>query len=34
MLTKPGRYARSIEIVCKPYGKEPGVIARGAEKVK
>jgi hypothetical protein len=34
MLTKPGRYARSVEVICTPYGNELGAIAPGAEKVK
>ena len=34
MLTKPGRYARSVEGICTPYGNELGAIAPGAEKVK
>jgi hypothetical protein len=34
MLTKPGRYTRSVEVVRTPYGRELGAIAPGAEKVK
>ena len=34
MLTKPGRYARSVEVVRTPYGRELSAIAPGAEKVK
>ena len=34
MLTKPGRYARSVEVVRTPYSRELSAIAPGAEKVK